>query len=201
MLDLLDYRRRVGELYQTVRDTEGDAETWRWFLNQRDWLFQSHPQSALDEEQKRRFRELAYFQYDPDYRVIAEVEPVYDAETQSIDLGADGVFRFRCFGRVSFKLPHGYGDLCVYWVEGYGGGVFLPFGDLTNGHETYSGGRYLYDTIKGADLGTSGRSMVLDFNYAYNPSCAYNPRWVCPLTPPENRLPFAVYAGEKAFVG
>jgi uncharacterized protein (DUF1684 family) len=93
------------------------------------------------------------------------------------------------------------GELTLYWLEGYGGGVWLPFQDATSGHETYGGGRYLLDTIKGADLGwdRSGRA-VLDFNFAYNPSCAYSPRWVCPLSPPENRLPGRVTAGEKSFL-
>ena len=87
--------------------------------------------------------------------------------------------------------------LAVYWLEGYGGGIWLPFTDATSGAETYGGGRYLYDTIKGADLGAGEREMVLDFNYAYNPSCAYDERWSCPLSPPENRLAFAVPAGER----
>ena len=85
----------------------------------------------------------------------------------------------------------------MYWLEGYGGGLWLPFSDATSGAETYGGGRYLYDTIKGADLGISGADIVLDFNFAYNPSCAYDERWSCPLSPPENRLPFAVKAGER----
>lgn len=201
MLDLLDYRRRVFELYQTVRDTEGDAETWEWFRNQREWLFQAHSQSALDAAQKAAFRGLEYFPHDPDYRVIAEVDTRVEPEVFSVDLGEDGQLSYRRFARVQFDLPSGAGSLNVYWLQGYGGGLFLPFGDATNGAESYSGGRYLYDTIKGADLGTSGRSIVLDFNYAYNPSCAYSPRWVCPLTLPENRLPFPVMAGEKAFGG
>ncbi|MDX1605233.1 MAG: DUF1684 domain-containing protein [Candidatus Competibacterales bacterium] len=75
--------------------------------------------------------------------------------------------------------------------------LFLPFLDATSGQGSYGGGRYLYDSIKGADLGAGADTLVLDFNYAYNPSCAYDPRWVCPLAPPENRLPFAVEAGER----
>ncbi len=86
--------------------------------------------------------------------------------------------------------------LRAFWLTGYGGGIFLPFGDATNGSSTYGGGRYLYDTIKGADLGF-GDPLVLDFNYAYHPSCAYNPRWVCPLAPPENVLAESVEAGER----
>ncbi len=85
----------------------------------------------------------------------------------------------------------------MYWFEGYGGGLWLPFSDASSGTETYGGGRYLYDTIKGADLGIAGSEILLDFNFAYNPSCAYDDRWSCPLSPPENRLPFAVNAGER----
>jgi uncharacterized protein len=96
-------------------------------------------------------------------------------------------------------VPAETGRLSLFWITGYGGGIFLPFGDASNRHTTYGGGRYLYDTIKGADLGTGLQEIVLDFNYAYNPSCAYNPRWVCPLSPPENRLPFPIAAGEMAF--
>jgi len=78
--------------------------------------------------------------------------------------------------------------------------LFLPFRNATSGQKTYGGGRYLYDTIKGADLGIEAEEIGLDFNYDYNPSCAYNnTQWVCPLAPPENRLPFAVEAGEKVF--
>ena len=88
----------------------------------------------------------------------------------------------------------------LFWIAGYGGGLFLPFGDVTNGRQTYGGGRYLYDTIKGADLGATLDEMVLDFNYAYHPSCHYNPRWVCPLAPPESKLPFPILAGEKSWL-
>ena len=88
-------------------------------------------------------------------------------------------------------------SLALYWLDGYGGGVFLPFADATRGDATYGGGRYLLDTVKGADLGEADGRLVLDFNFAYNPSCSYDPRWVCPLSPPENRLDVAVRAGER----
>jgi uncharacterized protein (DUF1684 family) len=79
------------------------------------------------------------------------------------------------------------------------GGVFLPFVDATSGTETYGGGRYLLDTIKGADLGAVGSdgTLVLDFNFSYFPSCAYSSRYVCPLAPSGNRLSGAVRAGER----
>lgn len=85
----------------------------------------------------------------------------------------------------------------MYWLEAYGGGVFLPLADATSGHETYGGGRYLLDTVKGSDLGGEDGRLVLDFNFAYNPSCAYDPRWACPLTPPANRLGAGIRAGER----
>ena len=105
--------------------------------------------------------------------------------------------RFRRFGVVRFELAGSPRELALFWLEGYGGGAFLPFADATSGEETYGGGRYLLDTVKGADLGEADGRLVLDFNFAYNPSCSYDPRWVCPLSPPENRLPVEVRAGER----
>jgi uncharacterized protein len=197
VLDLVDYRRRVAELYQTVRDTDGDPETWEWFRNQREWLFQTHSQSALDAAQKANFNGLPYYDYNPDYRLTVELETNVEPTETTVDLGDDGKLTYRRVAQAHFNVPTGTGMLNVYWIQGYGGGLFLPFGDFTNANTTYGGGRYLYDTIKGADLGTSGSVIILDFNYAYNPSCAYNPRWVCPLTPPENKLPFPIPAGEQ----
>jgi uncharacterized protein len=89
-------------------------------------------------------------------------------------------------------------ELTLYWIGGYGGVVFLPFKDATSGHETYGGGRNLLDTVKSADLGTTadGRA-ILDFNFAYHPSCVYSDRWTCPLAPPANVLPKPVRGGER----
>jgi hypothetical protein len=100
------------------------------------------------------------------------------------------------FARVRFELLGEPRSLELYWLEAYGGGVFLPFADTTSGRETYGAGRYLLDTVKGADLGGDDRALVLDFNFAYNPSCSYDDRWACPLAPPANRLDVRVEAGE-----
>jgi uncharacterized protein len=90
------------------------------------------------------------------------------------------------------------GELTLYWIGGYGGGTFLPFADATSGTETYGLGRYLLDTIKGADLGgTQDGRTILDFNFAYFPSCAYSSRYVCPLAPRSNRVDVAVRGGER----
>lgn len=199
MFDLLDYRRCVTELYRQVRQSGDNPENCAAFRRQRDDLFRNHPQSALDKSQKGAFVGLSYYEYDPAFRVIASVNLNVEPQEFHVDLGEDGHFSYRRFAEVSFELPTGAGRLSLFWIEGYGGGLFLPFGDATNGDSTYGGGRYLFDTIKGADLGASLTEITLDFNYAYNPSCAYNPRWVCPLSPPENRLKFSIFAGEKAF--
>ncbi len=194
MLDLLDYRRRVFDLYRMVRE---NPQAYAEFRQRRDDLFRNHSQSALDEAQKAAFRGLNYYPYDPAYRVTAKVNTNVEPITYEYDLEGDGHTVVRQFGQVTFDLPTGTGTLGLFWIQGYGGGVFLPFGDATNKHSTYGAGRYLYDTIKGADLGASLDEIVLDFNYAYHPSCYYNPRWVCPLAPPQNRLAFPVEAGER----
>ena len=124
--------------------------------------------------------------------MLAAVEPV-EEELREIAGSAGSLTTFRRFGRVSLPV----GTLDVYWLEAYGGGVFVPFADGTSGHETYGGGRYLLDTVKGSDLGGEDGRLVLDFNFAYNPSCAYDGRWACPLAPPANRLGARIRAGER----
>ncbi|MEO8393856.1 MAG: DUF1684 domain-containing protein [Chloroflexota bacterium] len=195
MLDLLDYRRQVAENYRRVREL-GSAQAYEQFRRERDTLFRTHSQSALDEEQKAAFKRLSYAPYDPAFRVMAQVDFNVEPVVYEFDLEGDGHNVIRQFAQVTFDLPTGTGTLGLFWVIGYGGGVFLPFGDATNKHSTYGAGRYLYDTIKGADLGASRDEILLDFNFAYHPSCYYNPRWVCPLAPYQNRLSIPINVGE-----
>jgi uncharacterized protein len=201
MLDLLDYRRQVAEAYAVLRQRSGDQKDHENWRTVRDGLMGDHPQSALDEKQKSRFGSLHYYDYDPAYRVLAEIDTDVNTQEFTAILGEDGALNYQRMGKVTFTVPGGTGTLSVFWIMGYGGGLFLPFRDGTNSKTTYGGGRYLYDTIKGADLGSLGGRLILDFNYAYNPSCAYNPRWVCPLSPPENHLDFPIPAGEFTFRG
>ncbi len=197
MLDLMDYRRRVASMYYRIRQHGTQStQSWLYYREVRDELFREHPASPLDDDQKARFAGLHYRDYAPAYRITAAVNPVSDPRSYDYDLGEDGSFTIQQFGEVRVNLPTGTGTLSLFWIMGYGGGVFLPFCDATNNQGTYGGGRYLLDTIKGADLGREGDRLVLDFNYAYHPSCAYNPRWTCPLAPPENQLNFPVQAGE-----
>jgi len=145
------------------------------------------------------FSNLSYYPYDPAWQLVGRIDFQVSRDPYHLELPAEGILHYTRIARVSFFCSEGEGSLNLYWLEGYAGGLFLPFSDSTNGSETYGGGRYLYDTIKGADLGAQSDQLVLDFNFAYNPSCAYNDQWVCPLPLQENRLPFPVTAGEKAF--
>jgi uncharacterized protein (DUF1684 family) len=200
VLALSDWRRRVGELYRQLRATSDPAAAWRIWRAGRDDLFARHPQSPLPERERAAFDGLAYFDYEPSARVLATVVDV-EPRTFDISTSRNSAYRFTGFGQARFELGGESLALELYWLEGYGGGIYLPFADRTNGTTSYGGGRYLLDTVKGADLGSEDDRLVLDFNFAYNPSCAYDPRWVCPLAPPANRLPVEVRAGELSRAG
>jgi uncharacterized protein len=190
-LALLDWKRRVFDLYAGVR-TMPPEQGWTLWRETRDELFRSHPQSP-----RPGYDGLAYYDYDPDARVLAELEEV-EAAAHALETSGPEPMLFKPVARAHFTLRGEQLALELEWLESYGGGLFLSFCDATSGHETYGGGRYLLDTVKGADLGEDGGGrLVLDFNFAYNPSCAYDSSWVCPLAPPANRLSVAVEAGER----
>jgi uncharacterized protein (DUF1684 family) len=197
-LALLDWKRHVLSLYAAVRAVEPEAG-WELWRETRDELFRSHPQSPLPAERRASFDGLEYWPYDPRARVLAELEEFEELEVvpEPVETSGMETILFRPFARASFELRGERLSLEVAWLEGYGGGAFLCFRDATSGRESYGGGRYLLDTVKGADLGEDAGRLVLDFNFAYNPSCCYDPGWVCPLAPPANRLPVAVKAGER----
>jgi uncharacterized protein (DUF1684 family) len=196
-LELLDWRRRVSEVYSEIRSSSEPRKAWDGWRDARRELLLHHPQSPIRDPQDRAaFDGPAYFEYDMAARVVASVE-ASPPERRVIEGSADGRFEMTRFGQARFDLYGRSHALGLYWIEVYGGGVFLSFQDGTSGRETYGAGRYLLDTVKGADLGSEGDRLVLDFNFAYQPSCAYDPMWVCPLAPPENRLAVEVRAGER----
>ncbi len=197
MLDLLSYRRTVSNLYATVREHNADKSIYETWVATRDDLFANHSQSALDFEQKGKFNGLQYYDYDPAYDVVGTFNSDVEPKEYHVDVGDDGEIQYKRVGEVTFTLPTGTGTLSVFWIMGYGGGIFIPFGDATNKKTTYGAGRYLYDTIKGADLGQRDGDLMMNFNYAYNPSCSYNYRWVCPLAPQESKVDFEIPVGEK----
>jgi uncharacterized protein (DUF1684 family) len=190
-LALLDWKRRVFSLYAEIRASSDPETAWGLWRNTRADLFRTHPQSP-----RPGYTGLTYYEYDSAARVLAELEEI-DAPPQAVETSGTEPMLFKPFARANFELRGEPFTLELDWLESYGGGVFLCFRDTTSGRETYGGGRYLLDTVKGADLGEDDGRLVLDFNFAYNPSCSYDPGWVCPLAPPANRLPVAVLAGEK----
>lgn len=193
-LTLLDWRRRVSDLYSTVRaklrtDAPAAHALWR---SARDELFRAHPQSPIPPAERAQFTGLPYYEYDPRFAKRGRIRTLPE-ERYDVGTSTGGVIPFVRFGAVDLDV----GSLEVFWLDAYSGGVFLPFRDATAGETTYGGGRYLLDTAKSADLGAVGDELVLDFNFAYHPSCRYDPKWVCPLAPLGNRLQVAIEAGER----
>ena len=224
-LTLADWRRTIGALYAEVRslaagDPAAAVDHWR---SVREGLYRDHPQSPVPADRRAAFR-AHHFALDTALRFEVVVEPLDApdprtsgagtglAGTGPLDFGsaaggsaidlpvsAGGVMAFRRFGAVTIPFRDGPRRLEVYWMEGYAGGLFLPFRDATNGAETYGAGRYLLDAAKSADLGgdRDAGTLILDFNFAYQPSCAFDPKWACPLAPPSNRLDLPIRAGER----
>jgi uncharacterized protein len=195
-LALWDYRRRVADLYTTLRQYRPDTAAWEHWIEGRHVLFANHSQSPFPADRRPHFSALTYFPYEEAWRVTGRFEA---AEPQHLEVAhnAEGTTPFVLFGRVYFEVMGTSCALPLLWLDAYGGGVLLAFRDATNGETTYGGGRYLLDTAKGADLGWEDDRIVLDFNFAYHPSCVHDPGWSCPLPLDEARLPIAVTAGER----
>jgi uncharacterized protein (DUF1684 family) len=213
ILELADWRRTVATLYADVRRlaaTDPAAALAQWRAT-RETLYRDHPQSPVPERERATFQ-AHHFEADPALRFEVAVDPpASDGPPSPPGLGglaslaiqlpvsAGGVMAFSRVGSVAVPFAAGTRRLELYWMTGYAGGLFLPFRDATNGAETYGAGRYLLDAAKSADLG-AGRepgTLVLDFNFAFQPSCAFDPRFACPLAPPANRLDLPVRAGER----
>ena len=201
-LTLADWRRRISTLYVEVRamaatDPAVALAHWR---AAREWLFREHPQSPVPAADRADFR-ARHFDHDPSLRFVVPVEPAPAADPGTRARAAEQRFDSLIPARRGrpAAVPDGEQRLSVFWLAGYAGGLFIPFRDATNGHETYGAGRYLVDAAKSADLGAdeSTGDLILDFNFATQPSCAFDPRWACPLAPPENRLDVEVRAGER----
>lgn len=192
-LDVVDWRRRTSELYARVRSATEPAEAHALWINGRDVLLREHPASPVPRALRGEYSGATVAPYDPAYRFVVPL--VADATSQRRDVvtGTDGVVAFDLAGRV--ELP-GLGSLDVWWLSGYGGGLFLPMKDATSGSKSYGGGRYVLDTVKGADLGGDADGLVIDLNFAYQPSCAYDEAWACPLPGPGNILAAPVPVGE-----
>jgi uncharacterized protein (DUF1684 family) len=198
-LDLADWRRSVATMYAAMRSDERAAQLRLvTFRAAKDRLFAEHPSSPVPADERSLFRGLAYWRHDPALRFTSPLIPDPDAGLLEVPRSGEGAaMPFHRIGWVEFAVAGTPCRLAVFWLDEYAGGIFIPFRDATSGRETYGGGRYLWDSAKGADLGSRGDALVLDFNYAYHPSCVYDPHWSCPLSPQENWLPVAIEAGER----
>lgn len=160
------------------------------FRASKDDFFARHPQSPLMPNQKRNFRGLSYFPENESLRLEVELDPFPETERIEMQTTTGDVQVYYRIGRIRFPVEDQEAELTIYQSEH---GYFLPFVDSLAGKETYPAGRYLEpEPLPG------GRFLV-DFNLAYNPYCAYNDAWSCPLTPFENRLKVPIRAGEKLF--
>jgi uncharacterized protein (DUF1684 family) len=197
-LAVADWRRRTAESYHQVRRLArtDPAAAHRGWAARRDELFADHPASPLLATDRVHFAGLPVQPYDEAFRFEVEVQPA-KPDAFEVITGTDGVAPFTRVGRV--RLGH-LGVLDVWLLRTYGGGLFVPVKDALAGAAggTYGGGRYVLDTIKGADLGVGPRdAIIIDLNFAYNPSCAYDPAWACPLAPAGNVLAAPVPVGER----
>lgn len=186
-------------MYAAVRAAAGDPHACEAFRLARDDLFRLHPRSPLSAAARERFAGIPYYPHRSEMRVEAALVPDEERAEFLLPVSHGEAARAVRIGHVHAVLDGREIALAVFWLAGYGGGLFLPFRDAEAERETYGGGRYLLDTVKGADLGAGADPghLVLDFNYAYAPSCAYDPRRASLLTPEENRLPVPVHAGER----
>ena len=160
------------------------------FRAEKDEFFRRYPQSPLTPDQRNGFLGLNYFPENEALRLEVPVEPFADQQPMEMQTSTGGVQMYTRYGRIKFRVDGQDAELTIYQSEH---GYFLPFVDSLAGKETYPAGRYLDPEA------LPGNRFLVDFNLAYNPYCAYNEMWSCPITPPENRLKVPIRAGEKLF--
>jgi uncharacterized protein (DUF1684 family) len=174
-----------------VRAAGEPAEAHALWVEGRDALLRGHPASPVPPEARESYPGAAVAAYDPAFRYRTAVDLDVEPDTREVATGTDGIVVFRRVGRLRLDV----GALDLWWLGSYGGGLFLPVKDAGGG--SYGGGRYLLDTAKGADLGGGLESLVVDLNFAYQPSCAYDEAWACPLAGPTNTLAGPLPVGEQ----
>jgi uncharacterized protein (DUF1684 family) len=160
------------------------------FRREKDEFFQTSQHSPLTHDQRHDFDGLKYFEENPDLDLTVQLEEFEDKDRIQMQTTTGGVQSYERFGHFTFDVNGEQAQLTIYHNEH---GYFLPFVDSLAGKETYGAGRYLEP-----DRLANG-SLHVDFNYAYNPYCAYNEAWSCPITPFENRVKVPIRAGEKVF--
>ena len=194
-LELASWRRLTSELYAAVRSEDDPRHGHALGRRGRAELFRSHPQSPLPPGDPLRTTGLPCWPYDPGLRFEVPLLAAEGDASRSVP-STDGTISMDRIGYVRLPAPVN-AVLDVWWLRQYGGGLFLPLRDGTAGRSSYGGGRYALDTAKGADLGGTNGSLVIDLNFLYHPSCRYSDTWQCPLAPPGNTISTPVSAGER----
>jgi len=162
------------------------------FRKEKDAFYSRSAESPLTRQQKKTFKGLKYFPENPALALEVEVKPFAEQKTIIMQTSTGDEQEYTRFGRFTFTVDGQAAALTIYAT---GQDYFLPFADGLAGSETYPAGRYLEPVPLG------GGKFQIDFNYAYNPYCAYNERWSCPIPPVENRIKVPIRAGEMIFEG
>ncbi|AHM60429.1 hypothetical protein D770_10860 [Flammeovirgaceae bacterium 311] len=149
--------------------------------------------SPIPEEERSSFKGLNYYPIKPGFRIVARLEQNPTEEYMQIQTSTGTTENYKRWGWAHFQLNNQPLQLLILQATDGTNHLFVPFADETSARETYGAGRYLEVPDP------EGNKIVLDFNQAYNPYCAYNERYTCPLPPKENIMPVAIEAGEKSY--
>ena len=162
------------------------------FRIEKNHFFRHDSQSPLTDAQKATFDELSYFDEEPSLKLTLRPQTYPEQEVIEMQTTTGGVASFVRWAKIGFSVNDAPAELTVY-KDASNDSFFLPFADATSGDETYGAGRYVEPEAQ------PDGTLLVDFNYAYNPYCAYNEAWACPITPGENRLRVLIRAGELNF--
>ena len=190
----------LGIIMYSINGTRPDASAYAAQLNkargEKNRSFRQGVNSPLSTEQKTRFDSLKYYRAELAYVIASAISRNTGPDTVLIQMSDNRVEKYLNWGKANFEIDNKPQQLGIYLkATGKDSTLFIPFTDATNGHETYGGGRYLDAVIPKRNETT----LQLDFNRAYNPYCAYNDEYSCPVPPAGNRLSMAIPAGEKSF--
>lgn len=190
----------IGIIYYSLSDAKPSASAYFAQLNKfrrdKNQAFRQGENSPLETAQKTRFDSLKYYPGDQTLAVAVKFTRNEKPDTALIQMSDNKTEKYLRWGTAKFEINNAPQQLLLFLkANGTDSTLFVPFTDLSNGHDTYGGGRYLDTTIPRLDE----TALTLDFNRAYSPYCAYNNAYSCPVPPAENRLRVAIPAGEKSF--
>ena len=202
MLSLIEWRREIFKIYSDVRAERNGALAWRKWKTKREKLFRYHPESPTFNAKRKTGSNPTpiLYPYNSNFCLSSKYKILESSEILELITDDNSITRIQPFLKTTDLFEKLNTELTIFKILGYGGGLFLPFFDMGcfSKGENYEGGRYLIDTIKGADLGECKKNELrLDFNFSYNPSCSYNSKWSCPIIKNYNNIPILIDAGEK----